>query len=64
MNCYKYGLQPIMTCHIHNLKEVANHYGEDGQPDVESFSSGEWRIEKKCVKCGSVINNQLNLIEE
>lgn len=52
------------TCHIHDLKEVSNHYGEDGQPDTKSFSSGEWRIEKKCVKCGSVINNQLNIIEE
>lgn len=33
-----------MTCHIHNLKEVSNHYGEDGKPDIA--------VPERCFLCG------------
>ena len=29
-----------------------NHYDEQGNPDTESFSTGEWRTEKVCKDCG------------
>jgi len=41
-------------CIRHDLKLVNNHYDDKGNPDTESFSTGEWRTEKVC-KCGYVL---------
>lgn len=53
-----------MTCLLHTLKEVGNHYDENGVRDTENFSSGEWRVEKVCTKCGYVLDTSNFEIQE
>lgn len=48
-----------MTCIIHKYRLVNNHYGDDGKIDIESFSTGEWRTEKECEKCGARLDISL-----
>ena len=41
-----------MTCkYRHNLQLVNNHYDDDGNPDIESFSGGYWKQERACEDC-------------
>ena len=48
--------QQTMTCLLHEFNEVSNHYDDDGILDTETFSDGEWRIEKVCEKCKYVLD--------
>lgn len=53
-----------MTCLLHEFNEVSNHYDDDGILDTETFSSGEWRVEKVCKKCEYVLDTSNFGIQE
>jgi hypothetical protein len=42
----------MLNCIRHNFHTVSNHYGDNGEPDCELFSGGEWRTETICKTCG------------
>lgn len=52
-----------MPCIQHQFKTVSNHYDSNGVINTDSFSGGEWRVERICTKCGKVFEDSEYLKE-